>query len=346
MPPNWFRRIGGLVAAKKFLASSASLRSDSKTLPAERVGARSRRHRDDAAGRVAVLRGVVVGDDVELLHRVDGQAGQLLRPRQADRVRRVAAVEDEVLVARAAARDGEHRIVLRGAAAGIDHDRRPARATTSDDGGAIRERQRRHHFAGDGLRDHRALRVQHRRGRLHFERLGLSLDVERRRWPRCGPLRARPAGRRRETGERDLDAIPAGHEGADSIESLLVADRLDGHAGVLVGDENGDTCGIEPPVVSRTIPEMALDPLCARAAVGRDERRDAEPPHLPRYERSSSVPPRECSVRAGNRSREPLSTCRRSTSARGGGEGRAVENAGRFIADGLEDQTHARIHAR
>jgi hypothetical protein len=88
----------------------------------EVVAARARGHDDHAAGGVAELRGVVVRDDLEFLHRVDGERGQLLRAGQADGVRRVAAVEDEVLVARAAAGDGKDRIVLGGAGAGVDHD--------------------------------------------------------------------------------------------------------------------------------------------------------------------------------------------------------------------------------
>ena len=88
----------------------------------EPVAPRARGHHDDAARRVAELRGVVVGDDLELLHRVDRQRRQLLRPCQADGVAGVAAVEDEVLVARAAAGDGKDRIVLRRARPHVDHD--------------------------------------------------------------------------------------------------------------------------------------------------------------------------------------------------------------------------------
>ena len=86
------------------------------------VRPRSRRHRHDAAGRVAVLRGVVVGDHAEFLHRVDGKARQLLRTREADGVRGVAPVEDEILIARAAAGHGEDGVVLGSPRARVDHD--------------------------------------------------------------------------------------------------------------------------------------------------------------------------------------------------------------------------------
>ena len=66
----------------------------------ENVRARAGGHRDDAAGGMAVLGGVVVRDDAELLHGVDRQAGELLRAGEADGVRDIAAVEDEGLIAR------------------------------------------------------------------------------------------------------------------------------------------------------------------------------------------------------------------------------------------------------
>ena len=228
----------------------------------KRARARSRRHRDDAAGRVTVFRGVVVRDDAELLHRIDGKARQLLRPRQPDRIRRVAAVQDEALVARPATRDEEHRIVLRSAAAGVDHDD-ARRERHQRRRGAVRERQCGHHFAGDDLRDYGALRVQRGRGRLHLDQLRLRLDVERD----VGGNGAAHfehdsrSDRRREPNERDLHAIRAGHEGADPIHALLVADRLEGHAGVLIGH-------LDPGGRDRRAGDVFHDAReCARAAL-------------------------------------------------------------------------------
>ena len=179
---------------------------------------------DHAAGRVAELGGVVVRDDLELLHRIDGQRRQLLRARQADGVRRVAAVEDEVLVARAAAGDGEDRVVLRGAGARVDHDD-AGRQRDERRGGAVRQRQRRQHFARHGLRNVRRLRIDQRHGGFDRYRFALPRDVERdvdrERLADCERDRA---DRGLEAVHRGLDAVPAWDEGADAIQPLVVGD--------------------------------------------------------------------------------------------------------------------------
>ena len=69
------------------------------------IRARARGHRHDAAGRVPKLGRIVVCDDLELLHRINRQARQLLRARQSHCVRRIAAVEHKGLVACATAGD-------------------------------------------------------------------------------------------------------------------------------------------------------------------------------------------------------------------------------------------------
>src|SRR5436190_14295491 len=101
---------------------------------------------------MAKLRRIVVGDDLEFLHRVDRQTRQLLRTRETDGVRGVAAVKDEVLVAGAAAGYGEYGIVLGRPGTAVDHDdaRRERRERRR---GTIWQRKRRKHFARDRLTD-------------------------------------------------------------------------------------------------------------------------------------------------------------------------------------------------
>src|SRR5262245_61647502 len=63
-------------------------------------------HRHDAASGMSVLGGIVVGDNLELLHRIDRECRQLLRSRQPDSIGDVGAIEFECLVACAATRNG------------------------------------------------------------------------------------------------------------------------------------------------------------------------------------------------------------------------------------------------
>src|SRR5690242_9676876 len=51
------------------------------------VRSRPSRHGDNAAGRMPVFGGIVVRNDPEFLHRVDRQAGKLLRPCETYRIR-------------------------------------------------------------------------------------------------------------------------------------------------------------------------------------------------------------------------------------------------------------------
>ena len=94
---------------------------------------------------------ISVTENAELLHGIHREACHLLRPRQADSIGDVAAIEREVLISGATAGDAEHGIVF-GSLAGVDHD--DSRRQGNKGGrGTIRHRQPRHHLAIHDLTD-------------------------------------------------------------------------------------------------------------------------------------------------------------------------------------------------
>ena len=74
-PPNWFRLNFSAEVAKKLLASRRGVAQELEQRPVKVVGAAFGGHQHRGSGAGAVLRGVVIGQNFELLNVVDGGEG-------------------------------------------------------------------------------------------------------------------------------------------------------------------------------------------------------------------------------------------------------------------------------
>ena len=191
-----------------------------------------------APAGAAVLGAHVVGDDLELLHRVRRRLHHLVREALVARAVGVVvdAVDQEVVERRAQAVDVERALAAAGGERRHAHARRQQRQRRVL---AAVERQRPGLLAGDDLAAIARVGLQQHRARADFDLLGDLAD-----------------------GHRQIDALP----GAD--RDLHVVDERDREAGLLGGDQIGaDADGEELEVAVRVGHRSALTPVCVLVSV-------------------------------------------------------------------------------
>jgi hypothetical protein len=188
---------------------------------------------------VAEFGGIVVGNDAELLHRVHRESGELLRPREADRVGNVAPVECEVLVAGAPAGYAEHRIILCRSRSGIDHHH-TGRQSSQRGRGPVRQGQARQHLPVHRLRDVGGLRLRDRSRLFHRDRRGLLADLQQQiHAERLGHLKDhRAAGEMVEARGIRLDPVAARDQRGEPVNTGGVRDGLQANPSVYINDQD------------------------------------------------------------------------------------------------------------